>query len=61
MLLQLNYSHVNGRYQRVLARIELGELAKAEEEIRALLSSYPNHSAYVEALKRIQAARAEAP
>lgn len=59
MLLQLNYAHTNGRYQRVLARIELGELEKAEEEINVLLEAHPNSTAYKETLKRIQTARAE--
>ncbi|MBL8892705.1 MAG: O-antigen ligase family protein [Planctomycetaceae bacterium] len=59
LLLQLNYAHTNGRYQRVLARIELGELEKAEEEIRVLLEAHPNSSAYKATLQRIQNARVE--
>lgn len=61
MLLQLSYGHTAGRYQRVLARIELGELAKAEDEMRGLVEANPNNTTYQQTLKRIQAARLQAP
>jgi predicted Zn-dependent protease len=61
MLLQLSPSHPGGRYQRVLARIELGELSKAEEEIRSLLDGQPTNASYQRALARIQAARLRDP
>ncbi|MDP1564138.1 MAG: O-antigen ligase family protein [Pirellulaceae bacterium] len=61
MLLQLNYGHTAGRYQRVLARIELGELDTAEEEIRGLLESSPDNSTYRQTLKRVQTARQQEP
>jgi O-antigen ligase/tetratricopeptide (TPR) repeat protein len=61
MLLQLSYGHTAGRYQRVLVRIELGELAKAEDEMRGLVEANPNNTTYQQTLKRIQAARLQAP
>lgn len=61
MLLQLSYSHTAGRYQRVLARIELGELDKAEEEIRSLVEANPDNSTYQQTLKRVQEARMQKP
>jgi tetratricopeptide (TPR) repeat protein/O-antigen ligase len=60
-LLQLNPSHPGGRYQRVLARIELGELAKAEDEIRSLLDGQPANTSYQRVLQRIQTARRQEP
>lgn len=61
MLLQLNYGHMAGRYQRVLARMELGEWVQAEEEMRGLVEANPNNATYQQTLKRIQAARMQAP
>lgn len=55
-VMQANPSHTGARFQRVLARIQLMEYDKAEEEIRGLLDAQPGNSTYKRVLEQIQQA-----
>jgi len=57
LVLQMNPAHAGARFQRALARFELGELERASEDLRSLMEVYPEEARYRRAWQRVQDAR----